>query len=148
MWIGELSDRTGTPRRLLRYYEEQQLITSDRAPNGYRDYDDHLVDRVLQIRALLNTGLPTRLIRQILPRLPQAHAIHPVHATPELIATLEHEHRRITRRIQHLTDNANAMAHYLATLRSSPTHPEAPGSRTAACESSPTRPMNPTGPDS
>jgi DNA-binding transcriptional MerR regulator len=50
MRIGELSQRTGTPRRLLRYYEEQGLIAADRAPNGYREYDERFVDRVLQIR--------------------------------------------------------------------------------------------------
>ena len=60
MRIGELSERTGTPRRLLRYYEEQGLLVPDRTPNGYRDYAERTVDRVLQIRGLLEAGLPTR----------------------------------------------------------------------------------------
>ncbi|CAM5567839.1 hypothetical protein SANTM175S_00300 [Streptomyces antimycoticus] len=67
MRIGELSERTGTPRRLLRYYEEQKLILPDRCANGYRSYDERLVDRVLQIRGLLDAGLPTRIIKRILP---------------------------------------------------------------------------------
>ena len=50
MRIGELSQRTGTPRRLLRYDEEQSLIVAGRSANGYRDYDEYYVDRVLQIR--------------------------------------------------------------------------------------------------
>jgi DNA-binding transcriptional MerR regulator len=40
MHIGELSERTNISRRLLRYYEEQGLIFSERSPNGYRSYDE------------------------------------------------------------------------------------------------------------
>ncbi|MEU5049917.1 MerR family DNA-binding transcriptional regulator [Streptomyces sp. NPDC021096] len=29
--IGELAERTGTPRRLLRYYEEQRLLVAGRS---------------------------------------------------------------------------------------------------------------------
>jgi DNA-binding transcriptional MerR regulator len=53
MRIGELAERTGVPARLLRYYEEQGLLTPARAANGYRDYGEPLVDRVAQIRGLL-----------------------------------------------------------------------------------------------
>jgi DNA-binding transcriptional MerR regulator len=69
MRIGELAARSGASARLLRYYEEQELITPDRAPNGYRDYDERLVERVMQIRGLLDAGLPTRIIKLILPCL-------------------------------------------------------------------------------
>jgi DNA-binding transcriptional MerR regulator len=50
MRIGELAERTGTSRRLLRYNEEQELIAPDRSANGYLDHDERLVDRVLQIK--------------------------------------------------------------------------------------------------
>ncbi len=33
----------------------------------YRNYDERLVDRVMQIRGLLEAGLPTRIIKKILP---------------------------------------------------------------------------------
>lgn len=36
---------------MLRYYEEQGLITPQCLANGYREYDGHLVDRVSKIRA-------------------------------------------------------------------------------------------------
>ncbi|GAA2436829.1 MerR family transcriptional regulator [Streptomyces mauvecolor] len=117
MRIGELSERTGTPRRLLRYYEEQRLIVADRSANGYRDYDEFYVDRVLQIRGLLEAGLPTRIIKQILPCLETTRTIHVLGATPEMIATLEREHQRMTERIQGLTRNRDAVAGYLATVR-------------------------------
>lgn len=115
--IGELSQRTETPRRLLRYYEEQGLIVPDRSPNGYRDYDEDTVDRVVQIRGLLDAGLPTRIIKQILPCLDKPRTIYFPDATPEMIATLEDERDRMTDRIRFLTRNRNAIGEYLAAVR-------------------------------
>ncbi|MFG3055107.1 MerR family transcriptional regulator [Kitasatospora sp. NPDC048239] len=117
MRIGELSERTGTSRRLLRYYEEQGLILADRSPNGYREYDDPSVDRVLQIRGLLDSGLPTRIIKQILPCLDKPRIIHFPDATPEMIATLEHELAGMSERIRFLTRNRDAIAEYLEAVR-------------------------------
>ncbi|MET8504809.1 MerR family transcriptional regulator [Streptomyces sp. NPDC015232] len=117
MRIGELSERTGTSRRLLRYYEEQGLIVSAREPNGYRDYDEAFVDRVMQIRGLLDAGLPTRIIKQILPCLNKPRAIHFEEATPEMLATLEDECRRMTERIRCLERNRDAVSAYLAEVR-------------------------------
>ncbi|GAB2702950.1 MerR family transcriptional regulator [Kitasatospora kifunensis] len=117
MRIGELSELTGTPRRLLRYYEEQGLIVAERAANGYREYDERFVDRVLQIRGLLDAGLPTRIIKQILPCLDKPRIIHFTDATPEMIATLEHERDRMTERVQFLTRNRDAIAEYLDAVR-------------------------------
>ncbi|MFB6836389.1 MerR family transcriptional regulator [Streptomyces sp. NPDC056361] len=117
MRIGELSERTGTPRRLLRYYEEQGLIVADRLPNGYRVYDLSNVDRVMQIRGLLDAGLPTRIIKQILPCLNKPRTIHFPDATPEMLATLEDERDRMTDRIRCLTRNRDAVAEYLDAVR-------------------------------
>lgn len=117
MRIGELAERTDTSRRLLRYYEEQGLIVSDRAPNGYREYDESSVDRVLQVRGLLDAGLPTRIIKQILPCLDKPRVIHFPDATPEMLATLQHELDRMTQRIDCLTRNRDAVADYLDAVR-------------------------------
>ncbi|MET9566068.1 MULTISPECIES: MerR family transcriptional regulator [Streptomyces] len=117
MRIGELSERTGTPPRLLRYYEEQGLIIPERCANGYRSYDERLVDRVQQIRGLLDAGLPTRIIKQILPCLDKPSTIHFPDPTPEMLATLECELDRMTRRIDCLARNRDAIAAYLATVR-------------------------------
>ena len=59
--IGELAGRTGVSPRLLRYYEEQRLITPSRALNGYREYRESHVHVVLQIKGLLEAGLPPRI---------------------------------------------------------------------------------------
>ena len=116
MRIGELSERTGTARRLLRYYEEQGLISSRRAANGYREYDAEVIDRVTQIRGLLDAGLPTRIIKDILPCLYDSEARYCPTTSLELIATLEGERERMTRRIEFLTRNRDAIASYLAAI--------------------------------
>ncbi|MCP2168722.1 MerR family transcriptional regulator [Goodfellowiella coeruleoviolacea] len=117
MRIGELAARTGTSRRLLRYYEEQGLIVATRAANGYREYDDRFVDRVKQIRGLLDAGLPTRIIKQILPCLDKPRTIYFPDATPEMLATLERERDRMTERIEFLTRNRDAINEYLDVVR-------------------------------
>lgn len=111
-----LAQRTQTSRRLLRYYEEQGLIGSDREANGYRDYDEALVDRVLQIRGLLAAGLPTRIIKQILPCLTGPRSLVFDDATPEMLATLELERDRMTERIACLQRNRDAISAYLAEI--------------------------------
>jgi DNA-binding transcriptional MerR regulator len=117
MRIGELSQRTGTSPRLLRYYEEQGLIVAGREANGYRDYEEAYVDRVLQIRGLLDAGLPIRIIKQILPCLTSARAIHFEVATPEMLATLEEQRDRMSQRIECLERNRDAVCAYLAEVR-------------------------------
>ncbi|MGW7612425.1 MerR family transcriptional regulator [Streptomyces sp. NPDC054766] len=130
MRIGELSRVTGVSRRLLRYYEEQGLIVPDRSMNGYRDYDERYVDRVKQIRGLLAVGLPTRLIKQILPCLDKPRSIHFPDATPEMVALLTSERDKLTDRIEVLTRNRNAMTEYLAEVEHhrAPVVPGRPGS--------------------
>ncbi|MGA6206836.1 MerR family transcriptional regulator [Nocardia testacea] len=117
MRIGELSRRTGTAPRLLRYYEEQGLIVAQRCANGYRSYDERFVDRVLQIRGLLDAGLPTRIIKQILPCLDKPRSIYFPDATPEMLATLEGERDRMTERIRCLERNRDAITEYLCAVR-------------------------------
>ncbi|WP_372407064.1 MerR family transcriptional regulator [Streptomyces luteireticuli] len=67
MRIGELAGRTGVSVRLLRYYEEQGLLASERTPGGHRSYAADAPLVVGRIRGLLDAGLPTRVIREVLP---------------------------------------------------------------------------------
>jgi DNA-binding transcriptional MerR regulator len=55
--IGELAKAAGTTTRALRFYEEHGLLTAGRAVNGYRVYDEGAVNRVANIRFLLDAGL-------------------------------------------------------------------------------------------
>jgi DNA-binding transcriptional MerR regulator len=117
MRIGELAERTGVPTRLLRYYEDQGLLAPDRSANGYRDYAEPLVDRVTQIRGLLDAGVPTRIIGQILPCLANPCTIRVADAPAELIATLEEHRDQMDARIACLTRNRDAIDAYLAEVR-------------------------------
>ncbi|CAL9569143.1 HTH-type transcriptional regulator HmrR [Streptomyces sp. enrichment culture] len=127
MRIGELAERTGTSRRLLRYYEEQRLITPGRSANGYREYGEDHVGRVAQIKGLLDAGLPTRIIRQILPCLDKPRSIYFDDLTPEMLAVLEREHDHLTQRIDCLTRNRDAIADYLETVRRMRAAADGPG---------------------
>ncbi|MGH3505913.1 MAG: MerR family transcriptional regulator [Nocardioidaceae bacterium] len=117
MRIGALAEQTGVSTRLLRYYEEQQLITPARSDNGYRDYPESLIDRVVQIRGLLDAGVPTRIIKRILPCLDGPGTIEVADAAPELIADLERERTRMDARIDCLTRNRDAISSYLEAVR-------------------------------
>ncbi|MFJ3728389.1 MerR family transcriptional regulator [Streptomyces sp. NPDC090045] len=69
MRIGELARTTGTTARALRHYEQAGLISSERAHNGYRVYDEASVVRVRNIRSLLAVGLTLDDVRVFLPCL-------------------------------------------------------------------------------
>jgi DNA-binding transcriptional MerR regulator len=65
--IGQLARRTGVNHRLLRHYEQQGLLSPDRTAGGHRLYEPSAVEAVRRIRVLLDAGLPTRVIRQVVP---------------------------------------------------------------------------------
>ncbi|WP_460943729.1 MerR family DNA-binding transcriptional regulator [Okibacterium endophyticum] len=66
MKIGELSERTGVPTRMLRYYEDQGLLHSERSANGYRSYGEDAVARAIEVRGLITSGLSSRLVKAVL----------------------------------------------------------------------------------
>jgi DNA-binding transcriptional MerR regulator/ribosomal protein S18 acetylase RimI-like enzyme len=114
MRIGELAKRTGTPARLLRYYEEQGLLSPARRANGYRDYAESLVDRVRQSRGLLEAGLPTRLIKIVLPCVADSENLCTI--GPDLVAELQRERDRMDARIACLSRNRDAIDAYLSKV--------------------------------
>jgi DNA-binding transcriptional MerR regulator len=65
--IGDLARQTGVSVRLLRYYEEQNLLTSRRTNGGHRQYAAGAPVAVTRIRTLLAAGLPTKTIRDLMP---------------------------------------------------------------------------------
>ncbi|MEX2985746.1 MerR family transcriptional regulator [Streptomyces sp. C36] len=69
MRIGELAKMTGTTSRALRHYEQAGLISSERALNSYRIYDERAVVRVRNIRYLLAAGLTLDDVQVFLPCL-------------------------------------------------------------------------------
>ncbi|MDP4509676.1 MerR family transcriptional regulator [Nonomuraea sp. NBC_00507] len=79
MKIGDLARETGASTRMLRYYEEQGLLRSERSGGGHRRYAEDTPAAVRNIRGLLAAGLPTHLIREILPCVegPSLADLHP-----------------------------------------------------------------------
>ncbi|MGH3099207.1 MAG: MerR family transcriptional regulator [Streptosporangiales bacterium] len=117
MRIGELSRLTGTPTRMLRYYEERGLLQPDRDTNGHRSYPAAAVNRVRQIRGLLDCGLTSQLIATILPCLHDpddlqttAHCL-----PPQTLAQITAELDRLQQRVDCLTRNRDAIRAYLTS---------------------------------
>ncbi|REE97916.1 MerR family transcriptional regulator [Thermomonospora umbrina] len=101
MRIGELARLTGVNQRLLRYYEEQDLLHPLRRASGYRDYDDADVERVRRIRTLLAAGLNTTTIADVLPcTIDTDDGL--AGACPALLGDLRREHARISASITEL----------------------------------------------
>ncbi|MER5782475.1 MerR family transcriptional regulator [Streptomyces mobaraensis] len=101
MRIGDMVRRTGVSERLLRYYEEQGLLTPARLPSGYRVYSEADVVTVRRIRGLLAAGLTTAVIARVLPCL-EGDGAHMVPVCPDLVAELRGERVRITSAIDEL----------------------------------------------
>ncbi|GAA4089001.1 MerR family transcriptional regulator [Nonomuraea soli] len=119
MRIGDLSERSGVSRRLLRYYEEQGLLTPVRRANGYRDYAESDVAAVRHIRLLLEAGLPTVAIGRLL------HCVHDDGGRavptpcPGLVEQLRRERGRIAATIADLQASQRALDGLLATALNS-----------------------------
>jgi DNA-binding transcriptional MerR regulator len=117
MKIGELSARTNVSTRLLRYYEEQGLLTPDRQSNGYREYAECHLDDVWQIRGLLASGLPVRIIRQLLPCLDEPCELQAAEVTADMLASLEQQRALMDERVRCLTESRDAVTAYLDAAR-------------------------------
>ncbi|OZM74166.1 MerR family transcriptional regulator [Amycolatopsis antarctica] len=112
MLIGELSARTGASQRMLRYYGQQGLLRSERDVNGYRVYQADAVTTVRQIRALLELGLSTGVIAEVLPCA--AGDLAELDLCPEVVRTIRRELDALDERIDTLRQNRGALAGYLA----------------------------------
>lgn len=111
MLIGELAERTGTSERLLRYYERAGLLRPERLANGYRAYADSDAVAVRRIRALLAAGLPTRVIRQVLPCTTGTAAVQPC---PGVLDALRDQLRALDQRSAELAAAREALRETLA----------------------------------
>ncbi|TKK85967.1 MerR family transcriptional regulator [Herbidospora galbida] len=111
MKIGDLAAKTGVAPRLLRYYEEVGILHPFRSGNGYRTYGEAAVDRVLQIRELLDAGFTTEMIRQVLPCLGDPR---PSTCTAEVdLDVVRRQLGNVERRIDVLQRNRDAIKTYL-----------------------------------
>jgi DNA-binding transcriptional MerR regulator len=113
MKIGELASRAGVSPRLVRYYEQQGLLAPDRRPNGYRDYDEEHVGRVIRVAGLVQAGLTTRLVKEVLELEDAAADERP--SCPRTVADmLAHELTGIEERIACLSRSRDTIRDFLA----------------------------------
>lgn len=66
MKISELSKKTGISQRMLRYFEQEQLLEPARSEADYREYKPKDEQRVLEIREWQRLGLTLREIKRLL----------------------------------------------------------------------------------
>lgn len=71
---------------------------------------------VHQTRGPLDAGLPTRIIKLVLPCLDKPRTLYFPDVTPEMIATLERERDRMADRARCLTRNHDALTEYLEAV--------------------------------
>lgn len=122
MKIGELARRAGATTRQLRYYEEQGLLAPDRTHSNYREYSEAAFETVRQIRCLVESGMPTRVIRVLLPCVHGPAAELPPHDNPEMAELLEAERARLNEQIRILVLSREHVECYLERVRDGGSH--------------------------
>ncbi|WP_081952235.1 MerR family transcriptional regulator [Kitasatospora phosalacinea] len=124
MRIGEAARASGVSARSLRHYEDEGLIVPGRFDNGFRDYCQSTIDRVLVIRSLLESGLPVRLIREALPGPADATGAGTGPADEEFLREVRDHRDRLAARIAVLGEQRAALDAYLgAASRTGPRPP-------------------------
>ena len=112
MRIGELARVTGVSAFLLRYYEAQGLLAPIRTDNGYRSYDDDEATTVDRVRGLLEAGLSTKEIRQLLPCA--TSSTPELEPCAEVLELLRARMSRLSDRIDGLRRSRDALRTYLS----------------------------------
>ncbi len=113
MKIGELAARTGVAPRLIRYYEQQELLVADRLDNGYRSYGESHVARVERVAGLVQAGIPTRLVK-VLMDAEDACAREEPTCPAEVAALLAAELVGLEKRIACLSQSRDTIRRFLA----------------------------------
>ncbi|RVU36710.1 MerR family transcriptional regulator [Hwanghaeella grinnelliae] len=118
MQIGTLSKRTGVSVRMLRYYEEENLLAPARRASGYRDYDSADEDTVRKIRLLSEAGLKLDFIRRFLPCVSGDKP--DFDPCPDLLASMRQEVSVLEGRIGDLNKSRDMLVHFLHSMDSVP----------------------------
>lgn len=116
MKISEASRISGASARSLRHYEDEGLIVPGRCNNGFRDYCQSTVDRILVVRSLLDYGLPIRLIKEVLSSYPEAK-VNAADPSTEFLREVERYRDQLAARIARLRDRQTALDAYLFAAR-------------------------------
>lgn len=100
--IGELAKLTGLTTRTLRYYEELELIQSERSQGGQRLFDSRCPTRLSIIESLKLAGFSLLEIRQILRGWKES--TEGKEAAEKLLSILQTKHEEVTRTVTALNN--------------------------------------------
>lgn len=114
MRIGEVSRRSGVSPRSLRYYEKHGLISAERESNGYREYDESVVERAKIIQMLFGMDFPREVVETVLACTGNA----PRSAHDALAEQLEGVRSELAERIERLSDAHRQVSAFLDDRRS------------------------------
>lgn len=116
MKIGDVAERTQVAPRLIRYYEQQGLLSAGRSANGYRSYTEDDVARVERVAGLVQAGLPTRLVKVLMEAEDAAERNEPT--CPVAVAEqLAEELQGLEARIACMTRSRDTIRNYLVRTR-------------------------------
>lgn len=111
MLIGTLARATGVSVRMLRHYEAQGLIGSQRCDNRYREFDRAAIEQVAWIRDLIDCGFSTR---QIAPMIACLRGGADTQAAAEGLALHRRKLAELDTMIGELSDRRARLRHRLA----------------------------------
>lgn len=114
MRIGELAHHLGISERMLRYYEQEGLLTPARTESGYRDFDEHSVLVAKRIVMLSTAGLKLESIRILLPCILDDQPIFD--PCLEVSETLHKEVEKLDQKILNLKESRKIISGYLRSL--------------------------------
>lgn len=114
MRIADVARRAGTSPRMLRYYEDEGLLTPGRTENGYRVYSHRDLQTAIQIVSLARAGLTLASIAVVLPCA--THDATTLHSCPRVAPQLLRQLTAIREQIDVLTASASAIQVYLDHL--------------------------------
>jgi DNA-binding transcriptional MerR regulator len=98
--IGELAKLTGLTTRTIRYYEELELIFSERSPGGQRIYTTRSLSRLSIIESLKIAGFKLQEIKRILTNWRESG--EGKEGAKKLLDILKTKHEEVTKTVEAL----------------------------------------------
>jgi len=118
MRISELAGRAGVSTSAVRYYERIGLLPAPtRTDNGYRDYNDTSVVRLVFVTQGKRIGLT---LEQIIDLLPIWDGVNCPETHDQISRLVESKRVEVLERMQELQAFADQLAHVRDALRQSP----------------------------
>lgn len=109
--IGAVASAANVTPRVVRYYEQQGLLSSERTSGGQRRYPEATVERVRFLHQLIQAGLTSASIRELLP------CVDSRVATASTLRTLEAERDRLRARAAELEAMGNRLDDLIGAAR-------------------------------